>query len=268
MDHRLRRGAAALLLAACLPTATAEPAVAPAPAPAPPAAPAKAVGKARFVVTRVPVAPGELDRLYARQLSHTNVRGMDPGVAMNIGIRHFNDTEGRDAGAWRFHRDTGKPPRTNRATRTVVHTTPDQYEVERFVYCDDDASVCDAFVAAETELRIPAPDHRAGMSNARLQWMELLGQSQCHERPVDMRAPGYPPMASRTGVGGTVRLALVVDPCGNVQDEWIHTSSQSRELDRAALESASGWNVGMPPGRGTVQTATVPISFTPPPTPP
>ncbi|MDI9238427.1 energy transducer TonB [Lysobacter sp. LF1] len=264
MDHRLRCGAVALLLAACLPTTAAEPAVAPVPT----ATPAKATGNARFVVTRVPVAPGELDRLFARQLSHTNVGRMDPVVAMNIGIREFTDTEGKDAGAWRFHRDMGKPPRINRATRTVVRTTPDQYDVERFVYCDDDASVCDAFIAAETELRIPAPAHRDGMSNARLQWMELLGQSQCHERPVDMGAPKYPPMAARTGVGGTLRLALVIDPCGNVQDEWIHTSSQSRELDRAALERASGWNVGMQPERGTAQTATVPISFTPPPTSP
>lgn len=236
--------------------------------PAPAIATAKAVGKGRFVVTRVPVARGELDRLFARQLSHTDLHGMGPAVAMNIGVREFNDTGGEDAGAWRFHPDTATPPRINRATRTVVRTTADQYDVERFVYCDDDASLCDAFVAAETELRIPAPDRRDGMSNARLQWLELLGQSQCHERPVDMGAPRYPPTAARKGVGGTVRLALVIDPCGNVHDGWIHVSSQSAELDRATLQRAYAWNVGMRPERGIAQTIVVPISFVPPATSP
>jgi protein TonB len=63
--------------------------------------------------------------------------------------------------------------------------------------------------------------------------------------------PEYPPEARRTGVEGTVRVALDVDAAGAVTAARVVVGSGHRLLDRAALQALRRWRFA-PARRGTL----------------
>lgn len=51
----------------------------------------------------------------------------------------------------------------------------------------------------------------------------------------------YPENLIGTNVTGTTVLILALNPCGEVRDVAIEKSSQNRDVDRAAIDSAKTW---------------------------
>lgn len=73
-------------------------------------------------------------------------------------------------------------------------------------------------------------------------------------RPVSSPAPRYPPAALRSGITGAVGVILTVNPDGYVEDVEVERSSQSRDLDRAAIQGARKWRFSQTDHGGRIRT--------------
>jgi len=81
--------------------------------------------------------------------------------------------------------------------------------------------------------------------------------------PLEQVAPRYPQRAMRRGEGGLVRVRVEVGPDGEATSVTVDTSSESRDLDKAALDAVRRWKF-RPAQRGGVAvsgTLIVPIEF-------
>lgn len=81
--------------------------------------------------------------------------------------------------------------------------------------------------------------------------------------PLSSPAPRYPPSALRRRETGTVRVLVDVGPDGVPTSTSIVESSQSRDLDRAAVDAVRRWRFrpAQAGGHPTVGSVVVPISF-------
>lgn len=81
--------------------------------------------------------------------------------------------------------------------------------------------------------------------------------------PISSPAPRYPTMALRRRETGTVRIRVDVSAEGAPVATTVVESSQSRDLDRAALEAVRRWRFepAQANGRPVAGSVIVPISF-------
>lgn len=81
--------------------------------------------------------------------------------------------------------------------------------------------------------------------------------------PLSSPAPRYPPSALRRRETGTVRVRVDVGPDGVPTATSVVESSQSRDLDRAAVDAVRRWRFrpAQANGHPTVGSVVVPISF-------
>lgn len=81
--------------------------------------------------------------------------------------------------------------------------------------------------------------------------------------PVSSPAPRYPPQAMRRGESGTVLVRVDVGPDGVPTSTSLVQSSNSRLLDKAALDAVRRWRFrpAVVDGRPTVGSVVVPIEF-------
>ena len=82
--------------------------------------------------------------------------------------------------------------------------------------------------------------------------------------PVSSPPPRYPAEAARRRESGTVRVRVDVGPDGIPTSSSIVESSQSRALDKAALDAVRRWRFqpAVVDGHPTVGSVVVPIEFT------
>lgn len=81
--------------------------------------------------------------------------------------------------------------------------------------------------------------------------------------PLSSPAPRYPPQAARRGESGTVLVRVDVGPDGVPTSTSLVQSSNSRLLDKAALDAVRRWRFrpAVVNGRPTVGSVVVPIEF-------
>ena len=81
--------------------------------------------------------------------------------------------------------------------------------------------------------------------------------------PIEQTAPRYPQRAMRRGEGGLVRVQVVVAPNGEPTSVTVQTSSESRDLDRAAVDAVRRWKFRPAQRDGVAVSGTVivPIEF-------
>ena len=81
--------------------------------------------------------------------------------------------------------------------------------------------------------------------------------------PISSPAPRYPQRALRRRETGTVRVQVEVGPDGVPTDVSVAGSSNSRELDRAALDAVRKWRFSpaMRDGQAVAGSVVVPIEF-------
>ena len=81
--------------------------------------------------------------------------------------------------------------------------------------------------------------------------------------PISSPAPRYPQRALRRRETGTVRVQVEVGPDGVPTDVSVSESSNSRELDRAALDAVRKWRFSpaVRDGQAVAGSVVVPIEF-------
>lgn len=82
-----------------------------------------------------------------------------------------------------------------------------------------------------------------------------------NDRPIVavlQEMPKYPSAAMRAGITGTVVVEVTVGADGNVDFASIHSSSNNRDLDRAALQAARRWKYSKSRNGGILR---VPVNF-------
>jgi protein TonB len=81
--------------------------------------------------------------------------------------------------------------------------------------------------------------------------------------PISQAPPRYPQRAMRRGEEGLVRVKVEVGADGEPTSVTVDTSSQSRELDRAALDAVRRWRFrpAQQDGVAVAGTLIVPIEF-------
>ena len=169
--------------------------------------------------------------------------------------------------AWVFDAPNPEGGMSTRALELEDLSGPDGYHVRATVHCDGAAETCAVFHEKQQNLLAPKPAAAAGDLALR-QWRNHVYAEDCTVRAVNMAQPRYPVDALREGKGGTVRVGILFNRCGNVRDSWIMESSGHRSLDRAALGAAADWQVNLdtlPPGGLERRIARVPILFQPDP---
>jgi protein TonB len=99
---------------------------------------------------------------------------------------------------------------------------------------------------------VPPPDTRAPSSAA-----------DAIPVPISSPSPRYPTRAMQRRESGTVRVQVQVGADGSPLDVSVLESSQSRDLDRAALEAVRKWRFrpAQKNGQPVVGTVIVPIAF-------
>lgn len=168
-----------------------------------------------------------------------------------FGRATFADADANSPVEWHFQ-PPGDARWPSRAIRTQFRAgTPYRVRVE--VHCDDTAKACADFVEQVRRMPAPRPPFPAAATadlqawdQATRAWREIVVREACEPGARHMPAPRYPSAALRQGVSGVVVLTLLVNPCGEVREAAIATSSGSRDLDRAALDGARRWRVTMP----------------------
>jgi TonB family protein len=163
--------------------------------------------------------------------------------------------DGEYAGQWRFQAREGADL-PHAAWRLVLSETP-PYRVNVQIYCDDDAGDCLALRRELAQLLPPRPTQQANWA----QWLRILTDGPCETGPVHMPAPRFPPMALVRGSEGVVRVALAFNACGEVRDAWVHQSSRSIMLDKAAVNAARRWRVALPADQPGPGQAVVSVRF-------
>lgn len=168
-------------------------------------------------------------------------------------------------GEWEFLPPTAGARWPTSAIRTVNRSTEQRFDVERIVYCAERVGSCQPAMALADARAVPRPAFSSG-SPSSTQWLEYVHARTCTPGEASMPAPRYPPSVLRLAQGGTVKMTLVVDPCGQVHDAWVSQVSGIPDLDRAALATALRWRVPLQDaditaGRGA--TVRVPVTFAP-----
>ena len=81
--------------------------------------------------------------------------------------------------------------------------------------------------------------------------------------PLEQVPPRYPQRAMRRGEGGLVRVQVVVGANGEPTSVTIATSSESRDLDKAALDAVRRWKFRPAQRNGVAVSGSlvVPIEF-------
>lgn len=192
----------------------------------------------------------------------------DPGRFRFMTFRsQWDVTTPGPEGRWHFVTPAVGERWPDGAVRTLDRSTAERFDVERIVHCSADAGSCVSVQALAGTLPIPRPSFGPDAAST-AQWRRHIESRACTPGPASTPAPPYPASARARGAGGTVVLGLLVDPCGQVHDAWVESTSGVTEFDRAAVRTAQRWRVAMPaagsePGRGA--TLRVPISFQPEP---
>ncbi len=140
---------------------------------------------------------------------------------------------------------------------------PVGYNVRATLHCYDEPDFCKPFRYRHTGLLAPKPVVSAGDLALR-QWHNRVQNEPCNVRAKNMQQPRYPSNALRDGVQGSVMVGILFNTCGNVRDSWIHQSSGSLELDRAAVTNALKWQIDMQSLPKTLidpRRASVPVRF-------
>jgi TonB family protein len=140
---------------------------------------------------------------------------------------------------------------------------PEGYQLQATVHCYDEPELCKSFREKQNGLLAPKPDAAAGELALR-QWHQRVQTEPCTVHTFNMKQPPYPAAALRDGIEGSVMLGIVFNTCGNVRDAWVHQSSGSRDLDRAARSQALKWQIDMkslPKTTNKPGHAVVPITF-------
>lgn len=146
---------------------------------------------------------------------------------------------GEFAGTWEFiqAKEGGLP---KRAWRDIGASSIEGYAAERIGYCRDTREACTAWFEAGRH-RSPRP-HRSESGRAYTQWSNRVLEEPCRLQ-ADHR-PGTSPLGAaiaRSGIEKTELMMLVLlNPCGDVRDLSIETSSGNRDVDRAAARWARG----------------------------
>lgn len=170
---------------------------------------------------------------------------------------------GKATHTWLFDAPDPMGGMTTRALELEDLSGPDGYHVRATVHCYDTAEVCTGFREKQRQLLAPKPAAATGNLALR-QWRNHVYAEDCTVRAVNMAQPRYPTDALREGKGGTVRVGILFNRCGNVRDSWLVQSSGHRSLDRAALAKAPEWQINLdtlPPGGLEKRMANVPIRF-------
>lgn len=242
-----------------------------------PAAPPAADGRGRYVERTQAHSAATVAGVYRDALAHAlagdwrsdpdGLRALmaDPGRFRYMAFRtHWDVATGKDAdGRWDFVAPVTGERWPASAVHTIDRSTAEHFDVERVVHCAGEAEACDEVRTLARTLPIPRPSFGADAASS-AQWRRFIETRACTPGPMSTPAPAYPPSARMRGHGGSVVLRLLVDPCGQVHDAWVESTSGVTELDRAAVRAARRWRVamaatGVESGRGA--SLRVPVSF-------
>ena len=150
----------------------------------------------------------------------------------------FDFTDGEFAGTWEFVPPSqgGLPTRAWRD----IDASIDGYAAERIGYCKDTRESCTAWFEAGRD-RSPSPRLSAG-GRAFTEWTNRV-----MEEPCRLQADHRPDTTqlqvamARSGIEkANLLLVVLLNPCGEVRNLSIETSSGSRDVDRVAARWARG----------------------------
>lgn len=146
---------------------------------------------------------------------------------------------GEFTGTWEFiqAREGGLP---KRAWRNIDASSIDGYAAERIGYCKDTREACMAWFE-DGRNRSPQP-RRSDGGRAYTEWSNRVMEEPCRLQ-ADHR-PGTSPLGAaiaRSGIEKTeLIMMLLLNPCGEVRDVSIVTSSGVRDVDYVAARWARG----------------------------
>lgn len=176
-------------------------------------------------------------------------------------LTRFNVEEGGQAGAWTF-----QPPQQGRwpvaAVQVIDRSDADRYRILARVYCDAATPECRK-LREDTAAMAPPEPSVATDSAAYAAWEKLVMRETCTPGPKRMSAPRYAAPLARNGMGGTVALHLLVNPCGEVRSVRLAESSGQPALDQASIDAAWNWRI-YPERQAEGEIVRVPVDFVPP----
>lgn len=256
----------------------------PPPPPLPPAPPSPKldVGVGQYALEAGQISVEALRQQFTTDLTHMDAKYAEAGGRLARPWENFDTF--KDQNTWRaMVRSRPDWRYTNADNVTWIYQAPDfgskwpskaqritdtsdarGYNVRVTNFCTDSVADCADFLAARNNTLAPKP-FTGAPALALQQWYQRIATEACVTRPISMSQPRYPPLTLRDGIGGTVRVGFRFNPCGNVRDAWIETSSGNRDLDRAALNEVLKWQIDtttLPEGRNTGM-AIAPITFRP-----
>lgn len=170
---------------------------------------------------------------------------------------------GSKSHTWVFYKPEQEGGMIDRALELEDLSGPDGYHVQVTAHCYDEPDFCKSFREKQNELLAPKPAPATG-DLALGQWHHRVQTEQCKVHALNMQQPRYPTIALREGVQGSVMVGILFNTCGNVRDSWIHQTSGSHELDRAAQVQALKWQIDIQSLKKTTMIpgqAVVPVSF-------
>jgi TonB family protein len=142
--------------------------------------------------------------------------------------------EGPLTGHWNFYSWRNQFP-VAAIHSTASTTLPYSATVETF--CQPGFEHCDMLDWRLGELAAPQPGPAGQFEELTKAWVDVVLTEACtHSRGWDLGIH-YPKSELEAGVGGSVELELLYNPCGDVRGAWVLKSSGHRELDRAAVAS-------------------------------
>ncbi|HZX77046.1 energy transducer TonB [Lysobacter sp.] len=176
-------------------------------------------------------------------------------------LTRFNIEEGEQSGAWTF-----LPPQQGRwpvaAVQVIDRSDAGRYRILARVYCDAPTPECRK-LREDTAAMAPPEPSLASDSAAYSAWQQLAMHESCTPGPKHMPAPHYAAPLVRNGLGGTVALRLLVNPCGEVRSVRLAESSGHPALDQASIDTAWSWRI-YPERQEEGAIVRVPVDFVPP----
>ena len=169
------------------------------------------------------------------------------------------ETLGENASIWTFFNPTNQ--RWPTAALRLRFTSSEKYEVVAEIYCDAGAGNCPEAQIARAAVRAPKPPYPSPGALDKA-WEAIVIHEDCTPGATMMNAPSYPPEELRRGIGGVVRLQILINPCGEMRRVFVATSSGNSNLDRSALRAAARWRT-YTLTKGVGGTYQVPIRFSP-----
>jgi TonB family protein len=146
--------------------------------------------------------------------------------------------DGDDVVVWVFEPPVNEARWPSRAWTLIDHGNEGQYDLERIGYCDDGAEICAAWLAKELS-RALAPN-TAYDSNSYSQWLSHVMTEPCESVPAFRPSQSTMQVAISRSPMKSAKMSLIVvlNPCGEVRNVSIQTSSHDRDIDRAAIQWA------------------------------